>query len=282
MTGSPTRDRVGTIAVLGATGTIGRHVAAGLADRAVDARALVRDTSRVDVPLPLVHADLTEPETLARALAGVERLLLLTPHGPDQDLRERAVVEAALGAGVERIVKISGSAPSLGPNGPSPTAVAHWRTERLIEGAGLRWTFLRPSFLMQNLLELPLTAGFLLAPMGHAPIAMIDARDVAACAVAALTGTSAERAWHLTGPAGVTFAEAARLLGARGYVSVPAKLAATALRRRGAFGFEVEHAVGMARYFAAGADGTPTDAVLRLTGRPPRSLEQFFQEVKGA
>ena len=44
---------------------------------------------------------------------------------------------------------------------------------------------------MQNLLSLPLTGGLLLAPMGHAPIAMVDARDVAACAVAALTGTTA-------------------------------------------------------------------------------------------
>jgi NAD(P)H dehydrogenase (quinone) len=191
-------------------------------------------------------------------------------------------VEAALAAGVERIVKISGSARSLGPNGPSPTAVAHWRSERLIEESGVRWTFLRPSFLVQNLVGLPLMAGFLLAPMSSAPIAMVDARDVAACAVAALTGDDADGAWHLTGPAGVTFSDAARMLGARGYLSVPPKLAAAALRRRGASPFEIEHAIGMARYFAAGADGAPTDAVLRLTGRAPRSLEQFFQEAKGA
>ena len=154
------------------------------------------------MPLPVVHGDLTRPQTLRAAFDGAERLLLLTPHGPDQDLHEAAAVEAAVAAGVERIVKVSGGAPSLGPNGPSPTAVGHWRTERLIEASGLRWTFLRPSFLMQNLLSLPLTGGLLLAPMGHAPVAMIDARDVAACAVAALTGSDGDGAWHLTGPAG--------------------------------------------------------------------------------
>ena len=178
------------IALLGATGTIGRHVAADLAERGADARAVVRDPSRTDVPLPMVHGDLTRPQTLRAAFDGAERLLLLTPHGPDQDLHEAAAVEAAVAAGVQRIVKISGGAPSLGPNGPSPTAVGHWRTERLIEASGLRWTFLRPSFLMQNLLSLPLTGGLLLAPMGHAAIAMIDARDVAAGAVAALTATA--------------------------------------------------------------------------------------------
>ena len=105
-------------------------------------------------------------------------------------------------AGVRQIVKISGGAPSLGPNGPSPTAVAHWRTERRIEASGLRWTFLRPSFLMQNLVSLPLRGGVLLAPMGHAEIAMVDARDVAAGAIAALTAANgdADGAWHLTGP----------------------------------------------------------------------------------
>ena len=269
------------IALLGATGTIGRHVAAALAEQGADARAVVRDPRRTEVPLATVYGDLAKPATLRDAFDGADRLLLLTPHGPDQDLQEASAVEAALDAGVRQIVKISGSAPSLGPNGPSPTAVAHWRTERLIEASGLRSTFLRPSFLMQNLLSLSSKAGVLLAPMGHAPIAMIDARDVAACAAAALLGDDASGAWHLTGPAGVTFADAAPHLGARRYVSVPAKIAAAALRRQGASPFEVQHSLGMAAYFSAGADGAPTDHVHRLTGREPRSLDQFFHDQKG-
>jgi uncharacterized protein YbjT (DUF2867 family) len=234
------------------------------------------------VPLPTVHGDLTRPQTLRAAFDRADRLLLLTPHGPDQDLHEAASVEAAVAAGVRQIVKISGGAPSLGPNGPSPTAVGHWRTERRIEASGLRRTFLRPSFLMQNLLSLPLTGGLLLAPMGHAPVAMVDARDVAACAVAALTASDGDAAWHLTGPAGVTFADVAPHLGARRYLNLPRKVAAAAMRRRGAPPFEVEHAIGMAGYLASGADGAPTNDVRRLTGRAPRSLQQFFDEQKGA
>ena len=52
------------------------------------------------------------------------------------------------------------------------------------------------------------------------------------------------------------------------------------MRRRGAPPFEVEHAIGMAAYLASGADGAPTNDVRRLTGRPPRSLEQFFKTRK--
>jgi uncharacterized protein YbjT (DUF2867 family) len=255
------------IAVLGATGTIGRHVVAGLEARGVAFGSVSRP-----------RADLRDPASVRLAFDGADRLFLLTPHGPDQDLLEANAIDAAVAAGVRRIVKISGGAPSLGPNGPTSTAVAHWRSERRIEDSGLEFCFLRPSFLMQNLLAMRPKAGPLLAPMGRAPIAMVDARDVAACAVAALIDErSADQAWQVTGPAGVTFKDVARQMSAR-YVNVPPRLAAAGLRRRGTSAFEVEHAVRMAAYFASGADGTPTDAVRRLTGRAPRTLQQFLTE----
>lgn len=258
------------IALLGSTGTIGSLVAAELAERRVATRALTRPTT-----------DLRGPASLRAGMDGADQLFLLTPHGPDQDLLEANAVGAARAAGVQRIVKISGGAPSLGPNGPSSTTVAHWRSERLIEDSGLHFCFLRSSFLMQNLLAMEVRAGLLLAPMGGTPIAMVDARDVAACAVAALLDDdAADQAFHLTGPAGVTFKDAARALGAR-YVNVPPGLAAKALRRRGASPFEIDHAIRMATYFASGADGAPTDAVRRLTGRSPRSLDEFLHNQKG-
>jgi NAD(P)H dehydrogenase (quinone) len=269
------------IAVLGGTGTIGRHVSAGLAERGAPARMLIRDTGRAELPLPAFAADLGDPISLREALDGAEQLFLLTPHGTDQQLFEALAVDAAVAADLRRVVKVSGSAPSLGPNGVSSTAVTHWRSERRIEDSGLEFCFLRPSFLMQNLLSMPIRLGVLAAPMGQAPIAMIDARDVAACAVAALLDEKASGyGWHLTGPAPVTFKEAAATLGAR-YVNVPARLAAGALRRQGASAFEVDHAVRMATYFATGADGVPTDAVVRLTGRGPRALDEFLCDQKG-
>jgi uncharacterized protein YbjT (DUF2867 family) len=266
------------IAVLGATGTIGSQVAARLAERKVAACALVRDPDRAEIPLTAIRADLRDPGSLRRALDGTERLFLLAPHGPDQELLETNALDGARSAGVARIVKLSGGAPSLGPNGVSSTAVAHWRSEQRIERSGLEFQFLRPSFLMQNLLSMPVKAGTLAAPMGQAPIAMIDARDVADCAVALLTdGEATSTAWHLTGPAPVTFRDAAVKLGAKRYVNVSPRLAARALARRGASPFEVDHAIRMAAYFATGADGAPTDHVKRITGHAPRSLDEFLQ-----
>jgi NAD(P)H dehydrogenase (quinone) len=273
------------IGVLGATGRVGRHVAAGLAERGVEARALVRRPD-ADLPLPAVRCDLDSPATLAAAFDGVERLLLLTSHGPEQDLREAAAIEAAVAAGVRRIVKISGGAPTLGPNGTTPTAVAHWRSEQRIERSAPDFAFLRPSFYMQNLLGTvaPTVAasGTIAAPFGHATIAMVDARDVADCAIAALLDERpSRRAWQLTGPRPVTFDAIAEILGAR-YVNVPVKLAERTMRRRGLPVAEIDHATRMAAYFASGADGTATDHVLRLTGHAPRSIEAFLDEHAAA
>jgi uncharacterized protein YbjT (DUF2867 family) len=274
------------IAVLGASGRVGRHVAAGLADAGVPARALVRYPDRVDLPIPAVHADLRRPATLPDALRGVERLLLLTPHVPEQDLLEAAAVDAAASAGVRRIVKVSGGPATLGPNGATATATAHWRSEQRIERAGLEFAFLRPSFFMQNLLETaaPVVSrtGVLTAPFGDAPIAMVDARDIAACAVAALVDDRpADRAWHLTGPRAVTFPAIAADLRVP-HATVPLRFTAAALRRRRAPAPAVDHALRMAAYLAAGADGAVTDHVRRLTGAPARTIEAFLDEHRDA
>jgi uncharacterized protein YbjT (DUF2867 family) len=267
------------IGLLGATGTIGSRVAALLGEQDAAVRCLVRDPSRVHAAA--VRVDLRDPDSLRRGIEGCDQLFLLTAHSPDQDLHEAAAVDAAVAAGIRRIVKLSGGAPSLGPNGPASTAVSHWRSERRIEESGLSFCFLRPSFLMQNIAGLQPVGRLLPAPISDAPIAMIDARDVARCAVAALLEPDApDQAWHLTGPAGVTFSTVARSLGLR-YVQVPPSLAARAMKRRGASAFEIEHALRMARYFSSGADGTPTDSVARLTGRAPASLNDYLQQQKG-
>ena len=249
------------IGVLGATGRIGGHVAAALADQAVEARALCRRPDAEGVPLPVVRADLRDPGSVRAALDGVTRLLLVTPHVPDQDLLEAVAIDAAADAGVEHVVKVSGGAASLGPNGTTPTAIAHWRSEQLIEASGMGFTFLRPSFFMQNLAELRA------APFARAPIAMVDLRDVAACAVAVLLDPlPTDGAWQLTGPRAVT----PDSVGVR---HVPMWVARRALSRKPPF--ERDHQLRMAEYLAAGSDAVVTDHVFRLTGTAPRSIEPF-------
>ncbi len=274
------------IAVLGATGTIGRPLIDRLYRQDVAVRALVRNPATAALPVGAVPADLRDPGSLRRGLVGCDRLLLLTPHGPDQDLQEAAAIDAAIDAGVTGIVKLSGGAASVTPNGPTPTAVAHWRSEARIEAAELEFAHLRPPFLMQNLLETvaPIVrrTGLLVGPFSDEPIAMVDADDVAACAAALLTAPDLGRSAHaITGPRSVTHREIADLLGARP-VRLPLRMIGVPLRRHGATAWEVDHALRMAAFLRTGAAGQPTDAVLRLTGRRATSIEAFLAHHHGA
>lgn len=272
------------IAVLGATGRVGGAVLAQLAEAGADAFGIARHP--VEAPLPIRRANVLEPGALRTALHGTTRLFLLAPSGPQQEAYETAVLDAALDAGVEHLVKISGGAASLGPNGTTATAVAHWRSEQAIERSGIGFSLLRPSFFLQNLLDAPAAVsratGFLPDPFAGAAITAVDVRDLAASAVACLLDPSPpSQAWRITGPRPVTLPALAAHLGL-GSLRVPPSLTARSLRRQGADPFEIDHAVRMAAYFAAGSDATATDHVQRLTGRTPRSAEAFLDEHRAA
>lgn len=272
------------IAVLGASGLVGSYVADELAARKVEAFAVVRRD--VTLALPTRTADLRDVPSLRNALLGARRLLLLTAHGERQGELEANALAAAQAAGIEHIVKISGGAATLGPNGVTATAIAHWHSEQAIERSGLGFTFLRPSFYAQNLLAMvaPLVrqSGLLPAPFGKAAIAMVDARDVAASAVAALLAPQPEvHAWRLTGPRAVTLESLASRLGVR-VLPLPSRAATWRLRRARAAPFAIEHAGRMAMWLATGADASTTDHVQRLTGRPPRPVEHLLDEHRDA
>lgn len=272
------------IAVLGATGRVGSAVLAQLAETGADAFGIARRP--IDAALPIRRADVLAATELRGALLGATRLLLLAPSGPQHEAYEAAALEAALGAGVEHIVKISGGAASLGPNGTTATSVAHWRSEQAIERSGLGFSLLRPSFFTQNLLDAPAAVsratGVLPDPFAGAAITAVDVRDLAACAVACLLDPEPiSQAWRITGPRPVTLPGLAAHLGLAS-LRVPPTLSARSLQRQGASPFEVDHALRMAAYFAAGSDATATDHVQRLTGRAPRSAEAFLDEHRAA
>ena len=96
--------RPSTVLVAGATGSIGRHVVAEALRQGYAVRALVRDRARAARILPdgveLVVGDLTRPETLGPATAGVDAIVFT--HG--STTRERDVRDTDY-AGVANVLK---------------------------------------------------------------------------------------------------------------------------------------------------------------------------------
>lgn len=152
MTGSPS-----SLLITGATGSIGRHAVAEALRQGDAVRALVRDRARAARVLPdsveLVVGDLTRPETLGPALAGVDAIVFT--HGSttsERDVRDNdyagvANVLKALGGRRVRIALMT----AIGTTRPG-VAYAQWklRSERLVRASGNPYTIVRPGWFDYN------------------------------------------------------------------------------------------------------------------------------------
>jgi uncharacterized protein YbjT (DUF2867 family) len=276
------------ILVIGATGTVGSEVVRQLVATGERPRALVRDPAtarqRLGDQVEQVVGDLDRPETIAAALAGVDRVFLLTTQSSRQPEWERAVIGAAARAGVGQLVKLS----VFRANEQSPLQVArqHGQAERVLAQSGLAATILRPVFFMQNLLAM-VHDGAIATAAGDGRVAMVDARDIAAVAVATLTGGGhAGKTYTLTGPQALTFYQVASILSRQTgrplrHVRVPPDKVRVALQGRGLAAWYADDMAKLHSMLAVGYEEVVTDDIHRVTGRPPRTLAQFAGDHAG-
>ena len=257
-----------TVLVTGATGTVGRHVVRALQERHVPVRAF--DRSR---------------QSLADALAGVDRLFLACGNVPEQVAFECAAVDAAAAAGVRRVVKLSGPGAAV----CSPLIFERWHgeIEEHLTRSGLPAVVLRPRAYMTNLLAYAGTvaeSGLLPAPAGDARISFVDPRDVADVAAECLTGAGHEGCvYPLTGPEAITYERVAEALSAATgrpvrYVAMSDEDALRAMIAQGLPPAVAEAIVAIFASQRAGSMTTTTSAVRELTGHEPRSMETFARD----
>ncbi|WP_329613947.1 SDR family oxidoreductase [Streptomyces brevispora] len=280
-------------AVTGASGALGGRVAKRLTRAGVPVRLLGRDPSR----LPRLPGADTAPaapygdgEAMRRALAGAHTLFLVSAHeSPDRVREHMTAVDAAVAAGVERIVYVSflGAA----PDATFTFARDHWDTEAHIRVSGVRHTFLRDSWYLSGLPAMTGTDGVLRGPAGDGRVAAVAHEDIADAATAVLlpAGDPAADVAHdgetydLTGPEAFTLAEAAEELSrATGrtitYVPETREEAYASRSRYGAQDWEVAGWVTSYEAIAAGEMAAVSDAVPRLTGRPAKDLATYLRE----
>jgi uncharacterized protein YbjT (DUF2867 family) len=203
------------ILVTGATGTVGSDVLRGLIGRAdIQVHAAVRDKNKAAAlagpGVELTLFDYNRPETLAPACGGVDSVFMVSPFTPDGVAQSLALLDAARAAGVKNVVKLS-VIRSIRDTTPGRW---HAAIDDALKKSGMAWTLLLAGSFMQNLVEgaAPQPDGGLYLPAGNAKCAFIDTRDIAAVAVQALTERGHKgREYTLTGPDGLSYAEAAVL-----------------------------------------------------------------------
>jgi len=274
------------ILVTGATGTVGSEVVRRLLTAGEQPRALVRDQGtarkRLGEQVEHVVGDLNRPETIEAALAGVDRLFLVTTQSSRQPEWERSVIEAATRVGVGHIVKLS----VFRADERSPLQIArqHAQAERALEQSGLAFTIVRPVFLMQNLLAM-LRDGAIYTAAASGRVAMVDARDAAAVAVAALTRDGhLGRTYTLTGPEALSFDDVANTLSRETrrptrHVHVSPDNLRAALEGQGVAAWFAEDMAKLHGMLAGGYEDLVTNDVGAVTGSPPRDLAQFVRDT---
>ncbi|MEU4624738.1 SDR family oxidoreductase [Actinoplanes sp. NPDC023801] len=280
------------ILLTGATGTVGTHVVHALRDRAAETVVLVRDPEVAAARLGDVRfapGDFDDPDSLRRALRGVECVYLSAADGPRKVAHETTVIDAAAESGVQRIVKLS--AMHADPASALPAFRWHGEIEARLLRSRVPAVILRPAFFMTNLLMVAggvAQTGLLHAPTAGRQVAMIDVRDVAeTAAVTLLADGHAGRTYDLTGPAPITFTDvAAALTEATGTtvrsVDLTEEQARPRFERAGLPDWLAVHLAGVFGLIRAGGFERTTGHVQAITGRPARGIGGFARDFAAA
>ncbi|ADZ71389.1 SDR family oxidoreductase [Polymorphum gilvum] len=210
------------IAVTGANGQLGRLVLKHLAGRLPGmVRALVRTPARAadlaSDAVEIAEADYDRPRTLVPALAGVERLLLVSGSEIGRRVPQHAaVITAAKTAGVRFIAYTSLL------NAPTSTlalAREHVETEALLAGSGIAHALLRNGWYIENYdatIASALTHGAVVGASGDGRISTAGRDDYAVAAATVLAGDDlSTRALELAGDTAFSLADLAAELSRR-------------------------------------------------------------------
>lgn len=278
------------VLAVGATGPNAGMVVPELLGRGLTVRAMVRTDSRAAAARELgaqetVVADLTDPSSLRSAVDGVDGVFHINPaFAPDEAGMGRAMVDAAVAAGVRKIVFSSVYHPSL-----SLTNHADKRpVEEALYASGLDFTILQPAIFMQMMVagmwRSAVEQGVMTLPFSSRSLmSYVDYRDVAEVAASAFVRDDLSFGTFELAAGGMLSREdlaamagdiLGRLVRAETTGLDPARMPS------GPFG------EGMARMLAdydehgfAGGN----DLVLRtILGRPPRTVRDFFTEQAAA
>lgn len=265
------------VLVLGGTGKTGRRVARRLAERGREARIASRSGAQ--------RFDWHDRETWAPAVDGVEAVYVVDEQGAEAARLLAEFTALATGHGVRRLVLLS--ARTLEQWSEDPRMFA---AERAVRESGVEWTVLRPAWFAQNFSEDPLLrddvrAGEVVLPDWKGVEPFVDAEDIAAVAVAALTEDGhAGETYPLSGPRLMTFGECVDAIAAAAgrevrKVEASREEYAAHLTRRGYprnFSDFVNEIFDTIR---EGETAYLSDGVQRALGRPPRDFTAYVAET---
>lgn len=220
------------IVVTGASGQLGRLVIQGLLEKLPAAQivAAVRDPAKGDyfaaLGVQVRQADYDQPQSLERAFAGAEKVLLISSSEVGKRAPQHlAAIAAARKAGVKLLAYTSLLHADRSPLG---LAGEHRDTEAALADSGVPHVLLRNGWYSENYtagVPVALQLGALYGCAGEGRIASAGRADYAAAAVAVLTAEQAQagRVYELAGDTSYSLAELAAEISRQTGKSIPYK-----------------------------------------------------------
>ena len=208
-----------SLLLTGIRGNTGRVIAEELLARNIPFRAMTHSRRYLaeyqSRGMHGVFGDFDAPESLGRALEGVEKAYLVCT--PDEKLvrRETAFIAAAKKAGVKHVVMCS--AFMSGENAPTQNLRSHGVIEKALVESGITYTIIRPIGFMQTftmfLWDMVEKADVISMPTGDGGMAYVDVRNVAQVGIKALLEPGHEnKTYDLTGPQSLSNYDLAEIL----------------------------------------------------------------------
>ena len=274
------------ILITGASGSVGGTVLKTIVASGAKVSAMFRseaDARGVSTTAKTVIADFADKNSLRRAFKDVESLFLVCSPIPQLVEFESNAIEVAKESGIKHLVLNS----SLGA-GKWNKSFPKWHTEaeRVLESSGVPYSIVRPNSFMQNITafftQTIQTQDAFYSSMGKSRASFIDVQDIADVVVALLTsGKPENRAYELNGPEALSYSEVAdrisRVCGRTiRYVDIPMSEQKKAMLSEGVPEWQAQDLLDLQDYYVQGNGGELNDDVQRITGHPPRNLDQFL------
>lgn len=280
------------ILVTGATGQLGSLVVEALLKSVPSERLAVsvRDPGKAENlrhrGVDVRQGDFDRPETLERAFAGAQRMLLISTTSDNETRirQHRAAVEAAKAAGVAFIAYTS---VARADSSTLSLAEVHRATEAAIRETGIPYCFLRNNWYLENELgtiEAVRAGAPWLSAAGSGKVGWAPRRDYAEAAAAVLAGKGDENAVYELSGKPITYDELAaavsELLGREVQVQhVDDAAFADAMRNTGMPEPVVAMVAGIQKSIREGALDVESDAFERLLGRPATPVKEALRAI---
>ena len=291
-----------TLLIIGATGSVGEHLVKILSlydkefyislrsiscsDRVASRKI---ETFRNQGLNNFIELDYNNLESISHyKLEGIEKIFLLTPFLNILNITKKIVTEALKTKSVKHIVKLSDIGTNLCPL--TYGAMKHIQAEKIISESGLRYTFLRSNYYMQNFLKMSYVPSIngrtFYLPLKNARATFVDIRDVAEVAAAILHEQSNKHynmVYDITGGQRLNCSDVAYILETTldeplNYVPISEKTAKRALLKVGFQPDLVDYMIEFYRIIREGHARRISKTVETILGRKPISFEIFARD----